>query len=204
MYRYNNTLDNDKNMGMKSSFEDEIVYSAFKNRTLFLYGEITDKTEMVFNHMLERLTIETKGGEKLPITIRISSGGGGAFSAFSIISSIESAINSGYQINTIGYGEIMSAAVPVLSSGSKGHRKTQRYSRWMIHDIGIFLMGSMRGEEISRLNMDMQSISSVYEELITTTSNMSQEQFRGHINKLSEFYFWGKDALELGFVDSLI
>jgi len=39
--------------------------------------------------------------------------------------------------------------------------------------------------------------------LIISTSKMTSEQFREHCSKLSEFYFWGKDALELGFVDEI-
>ena len=45
--------------------------------------------------------------------------------------------------------------------------------------------------------------SPIPEDIIISTSKMTSEQFREHCSKLSEFYFWGKDALELGFVDEI-
>jgi len=198
-------LNSDKNeMGFgKGSFEEEIIYQSFsKRRTIHIMGEITEKTELVTNHMIQQLCKEDKEGKKLPIKIKISSGGGDALAAFSIVDSIEYAKNQGYHVHTEGYSCVMSAAVPILSSGTL--RRTQMHSRWMLHDVGMFLMGSMSGEEITRLSADLKDVSKVYEDMLVSKSKMTREQFREHADKIKEFYFWGDEAIKLGFADELL
>ena len=182
-------------------FKEEIIYNDFKKRrTISITGEINEDTEFLTNHMIQQLCNDEK---KQPIKIKVSSPGGSALACFSIVDSIESAKSMGFPVITEGYSTVMSAAVPIVSSGTVGMRRTQGRSRWMTHDVGVFLIGSLSGEEISRLNLDIQETSKMYEEIIISTSKMTSEQFREHCSKLSEFYFWGKDALELGFVDEL-
>lgn len=185
----------------KPTFKEEIVYNDFKKRrTISITGEINEDTEFLTNHMIQQLCNDEK---KQPIKIKVSSPGGSALSCFSIVDSIESAKKMGFPVITEGYSTVMSAAVPIVSSGTVGMRRTQCRSKWMTHDVGVFLIGSLSGEEISRLNLDIQETSRMYEEIVISTSKMTSEQFREHCSKLSEFYFWGKDALELGFVDEL-
>ncbi len=182
-------------------FKEEIIYNDFKKRrTISITGEINEDTEFLTNHMIQQLCNDEK---KQPIKIKVSSPGGSALACFSIVDSIESAKKMGFTVITEGYSTVMSAAVPIVSSGTIGMRRSQNRSRWMTHDVGVFLIGSLSGEEISRLNLDIQETSKMYEEIIISTSKMTSEQFREHCSKLSEFYFWGKDALELGFVDEL-
>ncbi len=182
-------------------FKEEIIYNDFKKRrTISITGEINEDTEFLTNHMIQQLCNDEK---KQPIKIKVSSPGGSALACFSIVDSIESAKKMGFTVITEGYSTVMSAAVPIVSSGTVGMRRSQARSRWMTHDVGVFLIGSLSGEEISRLNLDIQETSKMYEEIIISTSKMTSEQFREHCSKLSEFYFWGKDALELGFVDEL-
>jgi ATP-dependent protease ClpP protease subunit len=203
-YKFNMEQQGDSSLGYKPSFEEEIIYNDFKKRrTISITNEINDKTEFLVNHMIQQLCKEERDGSKLPIKIKISSPGGSALSCFSIVDSIESAKESGYPVITEGYSTVMSAAVPILSSGTIGMRRTQKKSRWMVHDVGVFLIGNMSGEEISRLNSDIQETSKMYEDIIVSTSKMTSENFREHCSKLSEFYFWGKDALDMGFVDEL-
>jgi ATP-dependent protease ClpP protease subunit len=186
----------------KPTFEEEIIYNDFKKRrTISINGEINEKTEFLTNHMIQQLCNDENN--KQPIKIKVSSPGGSALACFSIVDSIESAKKKGFSVITEGYSTVMSAAVPIVSSGTVGMRRTQGRSRWMTHDVGVFLIGSLSGEEISRLNLDIQETSKMYESIIISTSKMTSEQFREHCSKLSEFYFWGKDALELGFVDEL-
>ncbi len=185
----------------KPNFKEEIIYNDFKKRrTISITGEINEDTEFLTNHMIQQLCNDEK---KQPIKIKVSSPGGSALACFSIVDSIESAKKMGFPVITEGYSTVMSAAVPIVSSGTVGMRRSQNRSRWMTHDVGVFLIGSLSGEEISRLNSDIQETSKMYEEIIVSTSKMTSEQFREHCGKLSEFYFWGKDALELGFVDEL-
>lgn len=185
----------------KPTFKEEIIYNDFKKRrTISITGEINEDTEFLTNHMIQQLC---NGEKNQPIKIKVSSPGGSALACFSIVDSIENAKAMGFPVITEGYSTVMSAAVPIVASGTVGMRKTQRKSRWMVHDVGVFLIGSLSGEEISRLNLDIQETSKMYESIIISTSKMTSEQFREHCSKLSEFYFWGKDALELGFVDEL-
>ena len=113
--------------------KDEIVYKEFKRRTVFLYDDISEDTEMILNHSLERLCKPNPNGEKKPITIKISSYGGVSTAMFSIVSSIESCIAMGYPVICRGYGKIASAAIPIFLSGSE--RYCQKYTRFTLHNI---------------------------------------------------------------------
>jgi ATP-dependent protease ClpP protease subunit len=185
-------------MGMK----DEIIYKGFKRRILYIYDDIDEEMELILNHSLEKLCKPNGKGVKEPITIKISSYGGDSNAMFSIISSIESCISDGYPIITKGYGKVASASIPILLSGSE--RYCQKLTRFTLHNIQLFIMGGVSGEQIKRIHSDTDDVLKAYEKVIISKSKISKEEFRRQLDRDAEWSFFGTDALKLGMVDKLI
>jgi ATP-dependent protease ClpP protease subunit len=185
-------------MGMR----DEIIYRGLKRRTLYIYDDIDDEMELILNHSLERLCKPNSEGKKEPITIKVSSYGGDSNAMFSIIGSIESCISEGYPVITKGYGKVASASIPILLSGSE--RYCQKFTRFTLHNIQLFIMGGVSGEQIKRIHSDTDDVLKAYEKIVISKSKISKEEFRKQLDRDAEWSFFGTDALKLGMVDKLI
>lgn len=185
----------------KSSFEEEIIYNDFKKRrTLSIYGEITKQKEFVFNHMMSQLT-KPISGEKLPITIKISSEGGEVNSGLSITSTILSAKKNGYKINVECYGEVMSMAVlPVIVASV---RKCQPYTRFLIHNPLSFMMGYVSAEQMKRITKEMSGILDLYKSVILENTLIEEKMLIDSFDRDGELIFLGEQAKNLGFIDEI-
>lgn len=200
--RYRLDHEDQKEQIYKPSFDEEIVYSDFKKRrTLSIYGEINKQKEFVFNHMLSQLTKPDKDGKKLPITIKISSEGGEVNSGLSITSSIISAKKSGYEIIAEAYGEVMSMAVlPVIVSSK---RKSQPYTRFLIHNPLAFMMGYVSAEQFNRTTKEMNGILDLYKNVILENTLIEKDMLEKSFDRDAELIFLGEEAKNLGFVDEI-
>ena len=141
-------------------------------------------------------------GIKQPITIKISSTGGEVFSALSIVSAIERAQEKGYEVITMAYACCMSAAVNLLSAGTK--RYGQRYTRFMIHDVGSYNFGFQSKEDIKNNYEEHEAIWKLLSELLMKKSKLTKEKLDDIVKHKKEFYFWPEEALELGLIDKII
>ena len=200
--RYRLEHEDQKEQIYKPSFDEEIVYSDFKKRrTLSIYGEINKQKEFVFNHMLRQLAQPEKNGQKLPITIKISSEGGEVNSGLSITSSIISAKKNGYEIVVEAYGEVMSMAVlPVIVASV---RKCQPYTRFLIHNPLAFMMGYVSAEQFNRTTKEMNGILDLYKNVILEHTLVEKEMLEKSFDRDAELIFLGDEAKQLGFVDEL-
>lgn len=200
--RYRLDHEDQKEQIYKPSFDEEIVYSDFKKRrTLSIYGEINKQKEFVFNHMLSQLTKPDKDGKKLPITIKISSEGGEVNSGLSITSSIISAKKSGYEIIAEAYGEVMSMAVlPVIVSSK---RKSQPYTRFLIHNPLAFMMGYVSAEQFNRTTKEMNGILDLYKNVILENTLIEKDMLEKSFDRDAELIFLGEEAKNLGFIDEI-
>jgi ATP-dependent protease ClpP protease subunit len=156
----------------KSSFEDQIIYNAFKNdRTVYIYGEINEAKELVVNRMLEKLALKSLE----PIKIIVSSVGGDFYAGASIVSTIESLKLAGIEVNTYTAGKTISMGVPISISGT--NRYIQRYSSFMLHNVAIFMPGYVSGEQLRRGSRDANKIRDVYRGIILSNTKMTEEHF---------------------------
>ena len=187
---------------MFNGIENEIIYNDLaKRRTIRIWDDVDDKMELVVTSSIERLAVPDKNGKKLPIKIKISTLGGSATSAFSIISSMESAIANGFEIETYGYGSIMSAGTIIFASGTK--RLTQRYSRWLLHDVGSLIISHATSESIRRDADDMEDFLKMYEKILFSKTKVDKVKFRENVSKIKDWSFWGTDAVKMGLADGL-
>jgi ATP-dependent protease ClpP protease subunit len=187
---------------MFNSIENEIIYNGLtKKRTIHIWDTVDDKMELVVTSAIERMAVPDKNGNKNPIKIKVSTLGGSATSSFSIISSMESAIAKGFEIETYGYGSIMSAGTIIFASGTK--RLTQKYSRFLLHDVGSFIISNATSESIRRDAEDMEDFLKMYEKILFSKTKVDKTKFRENVSKIKDWSFWGTEAVKMGLADGL-
>jgi ATP-dependent protease ClpP protease subunit len=187
---------------MFNSFENEIIYNGLtKKRTIHIWDVVDDRMELIVTSAIERMSVPDKDGKKLPITIKISTPGGSVTSAFSIVCSMETAISKGFEINTFGYGSIMSAGTIIFASGTT--RLTQRISRFLLHDVGSFIISNATSESIRRDAEDMEDFLKMYEKILFSKTKVDKIKFRENVSKIKDWSFWGTEAVKMGLADGL-
>ncbi len=80
--------------------------------------------------------------EPKPITFYVSTWGGDALGMFGIYDLMR-IVREECPIETFGLGKVMSAAVLLLASGTKGKRKIGKYCRVMIHSVNGGSIGEL-------------------------------------------------------------
>jgi ATP-dependent protease ClpP protease subunit len=142
----------------QSAIIQEMKLNLWKNdRTIPIWGEITEDTEFLVNHMFEKIEQDDLlTGEKKPIKLSISTLGGDLFATFSIISKIEEMRSNGYQIIATAYGKCMSGGLFIFMAATI--RICQRHSRLCFHQIQTFEHGNSSVESVHRAAEDLREL----------------------------------------------
>lgn len=195
------TENNDQfQIDSRESIMCEMKLNAYKDeRVIYIWEDINDKTAFIFNRMLENLC--KSKGKKLPITIKLSSNGGEVLSALSMVSAIEKAIECGYEVYIYIYASCMSAAVIFASAGSK--RYAQRYSRFMIHDIGSYNFGFQSKEDIKNNYEEHEALWDLVSGILLKNTKITKDYLEDIVSHQKSFFFWADEALKLGIIDEL-
>lgn len=166
-------------------------------RVIGLFGDVSEKKaeEIIYGLML----LAHEGSDDIDMCI--SSTGGAAIDMFAIYD-VMRGIREGVEINTIGLGKIMSAAVLLLAAGTKGKRKIGKYCRVMIHSVISGTHGSLHD-----LNNEMKEIKYTqdqYIEVLCEETSLTEEQVREMFSKNVNVYLTAEEAVEYGIADEII
>src|SRR3989344_5936416 len=177
-------------------FADE-VYDKLRNRgVLFLDGEEVNVFESgSFYRDLFFLAMSGWPKEK-PIWVVLNSPGGSADQCFAICDSILSFTRSGYTINVLGVGEVASAAVIILHTGTR--RYALENTRFLAHQVrqgSLFheeevTQGEERVAEMKRVNKQACAI-------VAKRTGMDLAVLFGKISK-TDLYMSAEDAMKFG------
>lgn len=113
-----------------------LLKKSFRDRRLFLWGEVND--DMAAS-VIYQLHLHLEKDKSLPVHFLINSEGGSVDSCAAIIDEMEVAKAEGLVINTISVGLSASAAAAILAFGTKGHRYSRPNSTIMLHPISFGL-----------------------------------------------------------------
>ena len=179
---------------------NEILFKEI-NPNLFIFGQINDKTSLEFIGELWALCTEIIATPKTPLelSITISSDGGEISSMNAICDAIEFVKNSGFTVHTIGLGSVMSAALLILGSGTKGYRKIGKNTRLMFHPI------------ISEHGGTYNTIKTEYEETkycqdqyldkLCELTGKNKAYYEDILAKDMNYYFRAEEAISWGLAD---
>lgn len=131
-----------------------------------------------------------------PIEMFINSPGGNVTDGFAIIGAMEM---SETPIITYGIGLVASMALGIFVKGDV--RIAHRYTRFMYHSIGYGEMGYIQDHEDSLRESDL--LQRMYNDLFKETK-LTRQQMADIRKKKYNFFFSGKEAVELNIADEAI
>ena len=170
------------------SIQDSVVY---------LTGEIDEHTghEFIARTRTVLLNRPEEDADK-PITVLLDSGGGDAYSMFSILDYIETLP---VKVNMVARGRAMSAAAMLLSSTS-GTRFASKRCTIMVHEG--FTMQSGKASDIRAASKHVAKIEDMCNNMLADKTNKDAQWWQD--NTKTDLYMTSEEALELGLIDEIL
>ena len=133
---------------------------------------------------------------KKPLTVLLDSGGGDAYSMFSIIDFIESLP---VKVNIIARGRAMSAAAMILAS-TTGTRSASKRCSIMVHEG--FTMQQGKSSDMRAASAHIENIEKMCNSLLGEKTKKSAEWWSD--NTRTDMYLTSTEALDLGLIDEIL
>jgi ATP-dependent protease ClpP protease subunit len=132
----------------------------------------------------------------------MSTYGGSVTDSITICNAFDFAKKKGFVIEILATGTIMSAGVPIFSSGSLGFRYTEPGVFFLIHNISIFTYGSF--PEIRNQVKYYDEMDRIYFNIIIKNTKMSRKELRDILDSNLDYYYTSEEALEQGLADEIL
>lgn len=174
---------------------------------VFIDGDIVDAgtQEFLKNWWNEETSVSFKSfrsqilaSERKNISITINSRGGQLFEALAMHDFIKQLERDGYNVETIGIGMICSAATCILSAAKNSRISKNAY--YMIHNVSGGVWGDVN--EIERYAAQMRRFNDNARSFYAKLTGKSEEEIQAMMD--AETWFYGKEAVDNGFVKELI
>ena len=177
-------------------------------RTIGLYGDIGPEKGMETVYSLfamreagREIDPETEEEFIEPIEFIICTGGGSAADMFAIYDSMR-VVREDCEIGTLGLGEVMSAGVLLLASGTKGCRRIGANCRLMLHSVSAGHHGSIYSLE-NEFD-EFKWMQDRYFAALARESKLKKKQIKKILDQKMNVYFDAEQALKYGIVDEII
>ena len=135
------------------------------------------------------------------IKIYISTYGGSADEMFGVYD-IMNHCKQFCDIETIGFGKVMSAGTLLLAGGTKGKRKLGKHCRVMIHAVNGGSVGELHNLENEM--EQMKALQDNYIQCLSSETQMTKRQIQSLINRKISVYFSAEEAIEKGLADEVL
>jgi len=163
-----------------------------KARVIFLFGSLDDEKAAGVAVGLRQL--QEQGPE--PIQIVLCSTGGGETAGWAIYDAIRLCPN---HVNIDAIGSVWSMAVAVLQAGDT--RRMSPECRSMIHAGSAALSDSVDQKTFIALGREAKKTNRRYQQVLARHTSLSTKRMREFCD--TESFFSAKEALRLGFIDSI-
>ncbi len=177
----------------KTKIQDKIDAAHLEKRTVFLWGQVDDKSA---KHVVDRLMyLDSLNNEEIKLII--NSPGGYVTSGFAIHDTMK-AIKS--PVSTICTGFAASMGSILLSAGEKGKRFIYPYARVMIHQPS----GGARGQA-SNIEIQAREIIKTKEISAQILADNCGQPFEKVMKDFNRDYWMDADeSLEYGIIDGIL
>jgi len=166
-------------------------------RVVGLFGEVSEKKAEDIIYALLLLVNEGDEG----VDLYLSSTGGTAIDMFAIYD-VMRVVREKIDINTIGVGKVMSAAVILLAAGTKGKRKIGKNCRVMLHSVIAGNHGTLH--DMDNEMKEIKYTQEQYIEVLCEETNLTRPQIKKLLAKNVNSYFSAEDAVKYGIADEVI
>ena len=184
--------DQEKEKSGSARIQDQFL----KERKIFLWGEVSDKSAKDITEKLLYLESDAPGK---PITFYINTPGGSITAGMAVYDTME-LISSPITVVVTGMAASMGSIL--LCGASKGKRVLYPHSRVLIHQplisgqmVAVAVDIHIQAKEMERLRDELNAI-------LAESSGQSIEQIRKDTDR--DFYMTAKEAIEYGLADSIV
>ncbi len=188
--------DEEKTKDRKESAAQRIQETFLKERKLFLWGEVNDKTARDATEKLLYLEADKPGEE---ITFYINTPGGSITAGMSIYDTMQ-LITSPIKVVVTGMAASMGSIL--LCGATKGRRFLYPHARVLIHQplisgqmIAVAVEIHIQAQEMERLRDELNTI-------LSEASGQPIEKVRKDTDR--DFYMNAKEAIEYGLADGIV
>jgi len=136
-----------------------------------------------------------------PIELVINTPGGSADDMFAIYDTMRE-VQREVPVHTKGIGKVMSAGVPLLAAGTKGHRRIGENCRVMLHSVIGGHIGPMH--QLDNEMEEIRNIQTQYINILARETKMSERYLRNLMKKKVNVYLSAQEAVDLGIADEII
>lgn len=169
------------------------------NRILFAWNVIDlGFSERVISKLLEYSRTEDK---KNITTLLINSSGGNITDAFAITDIIE---KLSMKVRTIALGQVYSAAVVLLLSGTKRERYAMQHTDFLIHQYSWQSQEQTRYNELVLRRNKEDELTEKMIDFYIKHSKLKRKGIEDILKKGKDFYFNAQTALKYGIIDKII
>lgn len=186
-------------LGSMGNYFEQVRQNFFEiKRTMWVVGTIDWEIAI---RIIQRLSFyRTQTDCKDPITIYLSSPGGGCEAGFAVVDAIEEIKKFGVQVNTVCCGSCSSMASVILASGTKGCRYAFPSSRIMVHQAGIDLFGG-KLKDIEIVHREVQNWTDAMNKIFKKQTGKNLEELK----KMIEYdnYMSANEAKKIGLIDKV-
>lgn len=171
----------------------DIASRAYKDRIIYLQGEITEELAAEIELLL--LTLESENKEK-PIKMIIQSPGGSIQAGYTIIDAMKKVKCPVY---TQATGLVASMATTIFINGEKGNRSIRPHCRLLVHQP----LGGVNGQasEIEITYKEIQFLKEQLENEYAALTNVPKEKMHEMMDR--DTWLSAKEAVKLGLADKI-
>lgn len=172
----------------------------FSSSRILLAWNVIDLgfSERVISKLLEYNRMPDK---KNIVTLLINSSGGNITDAFAITDVIE---QLKMKIRTIALGQVYSAAVVLLLSGTKHERFAMKHTDFLIHQYSWQSQEQIRYNELVLRRNKEDELTEKMIDFYIKHSKLKKKEIEDILKKGKDFYFNAKTALKYGIIDKII
>jgi len=179
------------------------LQGAPEQRSIMFVGEINEEktADLISALLVLSQQKEEKEERAEDIKIYISTYGGSADEMFGVYD-IMNHCKQFCDIETIGFGKVMSAGTLLLAGGTKGKRKLGKHCRVMIHAVNGGSVGELHNLENEM--EQMKALQDNYIQCLSSETQMTKRQIQSLINRKISVYFSAEEAIEKGLADEVL
>jgi len=179
--------------------DDIIGLSLLKNHTHIITGDIDDEN---IDKAIRWLLYENFSNENTDkvLTLYINSTGGSLTDALGLIDVMK---NSKFIIQTIGVGNVMSAAFMIFAAGDKGHRYISKNTSSMCHQFSDSATDS-KYHDIKATMKESESLNERMIQVLIEATGLPRSKIKSKLLGPSDMYLSAEEMLEYKVADHIL
>jgi ATP-dependent Clp endopeptidase proteolytic subunit ClpP len=202
-----------RNNGVEEEEEDEggTFSMGEDEEDVALFGLVGDINEQALKEMVacllssnkHKIIHENKDEFKnaKDVELFICSAGGSVSGMFAIYDLMR-LVKANRDIATYGYGQIASAAVLILASGTPGKRYIAKNARVMLHHCSSSTMGST--PDVRSSYEELKKVEEMMVAAIAENSNLGLAEIYNIFSRNTDEHFSAEEIIEMGLADKII